>query len=290
MGAKSENRIHSTSSVSLICQNCKQDFIIEPEDFNFYEKIKVPPPTFCPECRAMRRMMWRNERSLYHNKCAFSSKEILSMFSPETELTVYDQHIWWSDKWDPTSYGVDYDFSRPFFEQFNELFHKVPLANLGNTNIVNSDYGNNNYDCKNCYLVYASISSENVSYAQGIVNVRDSLDLYTVQKSEQSYEDVLCSGVYKTNFSYDSDDCLDSSFLVSCINCQNCIGCVNLRHKSYCILNKQYTKEEYEKKIAEFDFGSYEFMEKFKKEFGDFLQTQLRRFAFIFKSVTYTAK
>lgn len=28
-----------------ICQNCKNDFIIEPEDFVFYEKIKVPPPT-----------------------------------------------------------------------------------------------------------------------------------------------------------------------------------------------------------------------------------------------------
>ncbi len=28
------------------CQNCKKDFIIEPEDFNFYEKIKVPAPTF----------------------------------------------------------------------------------------------------------------------------------------------------------------------------------------------------------------------------------------------------
>ena len=33
------------------CQNCKKDFIIEPDDFSFYEKIKVPAPTFCPECR-----------------------------------------------------------------------------------------------------------------------------------------------------------------------------------------------------------------------------------------------
>ncbi|MDI6602741.1 MAG: hypothetical protein QME57_01295 [Patescibacteria group bacterium] len=33
------------------CQNCKKEFVIEPEDFAFYEKIKVPPPTWCPECR-----------------------------------------------------------------------------------------------------------------------------------------------------------------------------------------------------------------------------------------------
>jgi RNA polymerase subunit RPABC4/transcription elongation factor Spt4 len=33
------------------CQNCKKDFNIEPDDFSFYEKMKVPVPTWCPECR-----------------------------------------------------------------------------------------------------------------------------------------------------------------------------------------------------------------------------------------------
>lgn len=26
------------------CQNCKKDFTVEPDDFAFYEKIKVPSP------------------------------------------------------------------------------------------------------------------------------------------------------------------------------------------------------------------------------------------------------
>ena len=50
------------------CQNCKKDFIIEPDDFSFYEKIKVPPPTFCPECRMIRRMAFRDYRVLYKRK------------------------------------------------------------------------------------------------------------------------------------------------------------------------------------------------------------------------------
>jgi len=37
-------------SENRICQNCKSDFIIELEDFSFYEKMKVPAPTFCPYC------------------------------------------------------------------------------------------------------------------------------------------------------------------------------------------------------------------------------------------------
>ena len=42
------------------CQNCKKDFTIKSEDFSFYEKIKVPAPTWCPECRMIRRINFRN--------------------------------------------------------------------------------------------------------------------------------------------------------------------------------------------------------------------------------------
>jgi hypothetical protein len=33
--------------------------------------------------------------------------------------------------------------------------------------------------------------------------------------------------------------------------CSNCFGCISLRNKSYCILNKQYSKEEYEKLVPQ---------------------------------------
>ena len=107
------------------CQNCKNSFAIEPEDFKFYEKIKVPPPTWCPECRMMRRMMFRNERVLYRRKCNAlgHDEEIISVFSPEKPFTVYDYKYWWSDAWNPFDYGRDYDFSKPFFQQFALFFH-----------------------------------------------------------------------------------------------------------------------------------------------------------------------
>ena len=279
MEQKSENRI---------CQNCKKDFTIELDDFGFYEKMQVPPPTWCPECRAIRRLIWRNERSLYHNTCGFSGKKIISIFSPETKLTVYERDIWWSDKWDPVDYGMDYDFSRPFFAQFKELMSRVPLASVGNTNCVNSEYGNHNADLRNCYLVYGSYTGENVYYAQGAIEVKDSFDLYSVFKSEQCFEDTLCGSLYKTYFSYDSDECINSMFLTSCLNLQDCLGCVNLRHKRHYIFNKQYNKEEYEKILSTYDFGSYKKLENFKKEYEEFLKTQFRRFAYINKSVNVT--
>jgi DNA-directed RNA polymerase subunit RPC12/RpoP len=76
------------------CQNCKKDFTIEPKDFNFYEKIKVPPPTFCPECRLIRKLNFRNERFMYHNVCALCNKKIISIISKDSNVKVYCPDCW----------------------------------------------------------------------------------------------------------------------------------------------------------------------------------------------------
>lgn len=270
------------------CQNCKNDFIIEPDDFAFYDKIKVPPPTFCPECRMIRRMTWRNERSLFYRTCDYTSEKIIAMFNPEVNVKVYERDIWWSDKWDPTDYGMDYDFSRPFFEQFKELLSKVPIANLGNTNSNNSPYTNHSLDLKNCYLVYASFYAQDTMYSLGAVSLKSCVDTYKIQNSEQCYEDTICDKLYKTHFSYNTDESVDSWFLKHCINCQDCIGCTNLRNKRYCILNKQYSKEEYLNIKNQLDFGSFNKLNSFKEKFEKFVLDYPNKYGNIIKSFNVT--
>ncbi|MCE9549249.1 hypothetical protein K8Q98_02510, partial [Candidatus Nomurabacteria bacterium] len=101
-----------------ICQNCKQNFTIEEEDFNFYEKIKVPPPTFCPDCRTVRRLCWRNEMSLFKRKCDAPGHDemLISFIHPDEKVKVVDAKYWWGDEWDATLFGKEYDFSKSFFE------------------------------------------------------------------------------------------------------------------------------------------------------------------------------
>ena len=103
------------------CQNCKKDFVIDQEDFNFYEKMDVPLPTFCPLCRAQRRMAFRNERTFYKRPCSMCNKDMISLYADNSPFPVYCHECWWSDKLDATSFGRDFDFSRPFFEQFKEF-------------------------------------------------------------------------------------------------------------------------------------------------------------------------
>src|SRR3989344_3830979 len=109
-----------------ICQNCKKDFEIKKEDLNFYEKMKSPPPSYCPDCRMMKRLSFRNERTLYKRTCSKSGKQVISIYPENTLFPVYDQHIWWGDEWDAIDYAQDYDPSRSFFDQLLELKNKVP--------------------------------------------------------------------------------------------------------------------------------------------------------------------
>ena len=37
----------------------------------------------------------------------------------------------------------------------------------------------------------------------------------------------------------------DSSFCYACADCKNIFGCTHLKNKSFCILNRQLTEEEY---------------------------------------------
>src|SRR3990167_3749439 len=93
------------TSENKICQNCKAEFIIEPEDFNFYKRIDVPPPTFCWKCRAVRRMAFRNMRHLYARSCDATGKKIFTLMPPDNKMPVYENKYWNSDSWDPMDYG-----------------------------------------------------------------------------------------------------------------------------------------------------------------------------------------
>ena len=270
------------------CQNCKQNFTIEPEDFDFYERVKVPAPTFCSDCRLQRRMAWRNERSFHKGKCAVTGKDFLTMFSPEAKITVYDRDYWWSDKWDQLESGRDYDFNRPFFVQFAELMRKAPLPNLANSNCINSEYGNHSLDCKNCYLFYASIGAEDSAYVTGAMKTKNSFDIYKQATGTDCYENVLCAEVNRVLFSFGARECIQSDFLHSCTNVQQSLGCINVKNRSHCIWNVPYSKEEYQKQRGQYDFGSYAQLEQFKKKFSEFILKYPRRYGGGVKSVDVT--
>ena len=240
-----------------ICQNCKKDFAIEEEDFSFYEKMKVPPPTWCPFCRYRRRIIWRNVHDLFRGRESIENKEIFTWVSPEVGLTVYEMSYWNSDNWDPLNYGRDYDFSRPFFEQLKELFHSVPFPAKSMQRCINSDYSNTCDDMKNAYLCFNATYMEDCAYCCNGSMLKKCFDITSGYNNELCYEDVRVSKSYNTVGSITLENCVDVWFSKNCVGCSNCFGCVNLRNKSYCIFNEQYTRESYFEKLKEFKLDTY---------------------------------
>lgn len=262
-----------------ICQNCKTPFTIEADDFDFYKKINVPPPTFCRECRIQRRFAYRNERTLHRRKCAMTGKDIISCFSPDAPFTIIDRDLWWSDSWNPTDYAREYDFEKPFFIQFRQLMEKVPLPALFIGKCTQTKYGNHVGEFKNAYLVSASWIGENVMYASRANSMRDSLDVFSAFDSEFCYDIVACQKCSRVFYSDYAVNCVNSFFLYDCKNCTDCFGCTNLRNKSHHIFNEPYSKEEYDKKLSEILGGSYQNLVTAKTKFEILKRSAIHRFA-----------
>jgi hypothetical protein len=184
------------------CQNCTTDFVVTDEDFTFYTKVEVPPPTFCPPCRAQRRMSFLNERTLYKRTCDLTGESVISLFPQDAEVPVYSPKAWWSDAWDAMDYGVDYDFSRPFFTQFGELLRKVPQFSLQNqyTTLIRTEYVNMGTYNKDCYLVFNTSYSEESSYTTFSRRLKKCFDMYASASCELCYECMYVGGCYRTMY------------------------------------------------------------------------------------------
>lgn len=272
------------------CQNCKKDFTIEPEDFGFYEKIKVPPPTWCPECRQLRRYAWRNERTLYRRNCDLCGKSTVTIYSANKPYKVYCNECWWGDGWDASSCGRNFDFTRPFFEQFAELQHDVPRMALLNKRSINSEYTNHSGDNKNVYLSFSSLNNENVMYSTWVMKSLDCVDCsFIYEKGERLYETIDSRSSYQCQYSIFLKDCSNCDYCYDCHGCNSCFMSCNLRNKSYVFKNKQYTREAYLEKMKEYELSSFTTREGLNKEFTDLVkQNVIHRYVVSERNVNST--
>ncbi len=145
------------------------------------------------------------------------------------------------------------------------------------TNAPNStgNYISNARDCRQCFFAY---DAENCAYSNGVWRgAKDCMDcdtsgrtaelnyncLNTALEASQCIGCQLCWGSHSLLYSFD------------CGGSHDCIGSSGLVKKEYCILNKQYSKEEYEKLRDEI-------IERLKKEgtYGEFFPRELSPFGY----------
>jgi hypothetical protein len=131
-------------------------------------------------------------------------------------------------------------------EEFHNLIKKSvhKFANiLKSVNVT----GDNILNSKNTHYCFDG-NGENIKYAwRATEGIKDSYDIAGSLKNELIYEaSIVADNSYMTKFFSISKNNRESNYLCLCTDSQKLFGCVGMRNKSYCILNKQYTKEEYE--------------------------------------------
>ena len=201
------------------------------------------------------------------------------MFSKNKTFPVWCHDCWWSDKLNAKQYGIDYNPDLPFFDQFYSFSKNVPFPALIGFRNINSHYLNFSADNRNCYLIIESSNNEDCINCYWIQLSKNLVDCSFTDHVELSYEVDDCYDCHMLFFSKSCGYCMDSAFLLNCRGCSYCLGCVNLRDQNYRIFNKQYTKGEYEEKLASYKLHTYSGVKAFKKKFENFVKNQPRKFA-----------
>jgi hypothetical protein len=168
-----------------------------------------------------------------------------------------------------------YKNQQELFRKFREM-HKnriVKSSHQINCQDCSGDYMKNSKNCHNCFDGGDSEDSLNCIF---IYSGKDCFNCSLIgHGSELCYNEIATLGSTDCMFSYFVFDSSDLRYCDISVNSHDCFGCVGVNRKNHCILNKQYSKDEYEKLKAEI-------IEHMKRtgEWGQFLPKDLSCFGY----------
>ncbi|OGI64422.1 hypothetical protein A2733_01285 [Candidatus Nomurabacteria bacterium RIFCSPHIGHO2_01_FULL_40_20] len=173
-----------------------------------------------------------------------------------------------------------------FEEKVNRMWEKFPhryMHGKKNENVT-GDYALNSNKCENAFFINDCEDSKNLFFTMGLKNSMD-VTVSPIQ-NELLYE---CHAIPKQNYDVKFSDlcsngCNSIEYCSNCDSSSNLFGCIGLRKKEYCILNKQYTKEEYQELIQKIKehIQSMQYIDKSGRKYGygEFFPPEVSPFAY----------
>lgn len=132
-----------------------------------------------------------------------------------------------------------------FFNELKKLAIARPQNAISSKGVSNTACSDFVIRSKNIYMSFYIVDCDDCYYAEYINRSRDCLDCSFMTDSELCYECFDCHECFDCRFLDSCIRCSESEYLQNCYNCQNCFGCVGQMNKQFCILNRQFTQEEY---------------------------------------------
>lgn len=100
-------------------------------------------------------------------------------------------------------------------------------------------------DSRNVFGIIV-FKSERLYYGVGSGGaMKDSMYFSDVIGLERSYMVCRTFNGYENKMTIGCENCIDVEYSELLTACEHCFGCIGLKHKKFCIFNKQYAEEEY---------------------------------------------
>ncbi|EKD33417.1 MAG: hypothetical protein ACD_76C00034G0003 [uncultured bacterium] len=124
-----------------------------------------------------------------------------------------------------------------------ENFNEKAIDSIGEylTNVTRVSWG---YSCLD-----GVHDVKNVNYGKG--DSYDSADCSGLVDSNNCYYSVNSVRSSQIKYSYSCQDSQKLEYCMQCMNCEDCFGCIGLNRKKFCLLNKQYSEQDYWKLVDE---------------------------------------
>ena len=141
---------------------------------------------------------------------------------------------------------------RRFQDKADRMFASLPNRFQRMQNCEDSA-GDNLLNCKDVTSSFDIGDMRSGKYCYQVYNgARDCMDLYQFGLNAELVYDSSIIGInaYQIRFShYCSEQIEDLTYCMHCAKAKHLFGCIGIRRKEYCILNKQYSRDDYEKLV-----------------------------------------
>lgn len=131
------------------------------------------------------------------------------------------------------------------YRKFIELREKR-VVKFAYQNSCENCTGNYLKHCKNCHNCFDLTESEDMQDVIYAINCKDCLNSDLLGHGSQlCYNCISTFTTFNVKHSFLVVDSSNIEYCEGVMNCSDVFGCIGLRHKKFCILNKQYSKEEF---------------------------------------------
>lgn len=165
---------------------------------------------------------------------------------------------------------------RSFQERFRQLVRENAVHRFAVIDQSENCTGDYIFQSKNTTDSFFAFQCQDSRFIYDSLGVVDSYDVYeSAYESERQYECYASNFTKYAHGTMVSHECHNLYYTDYCFNSNNLFGCISLKRKEFCILNKQYSREEYEslrERIIE--------QMKASGEYGEFLPARFSPFAY----------